>query len=155
MNQFKTKFQSSSIHRLYHSFTPASRAAILFALPFTLIDAIHYYTAGTALVFSFPLLALIYMICGAVAVKIATSEGVETDRITQVGRSAGWRLWLVSTITNTLIATLLGFVSLGGTLASGVVYLCLFAPFHAVGSVLASSLGGWLYQQYVRRTQLS
>lgn len=155
MNQFKARFQSSAIHRLYRSFSPASRAAILFALPFILVDAIHYYTAGAAIVFSFPLLVLIYLFCGAVAVRIALSEEMEKDRLPKIGRSAGLRLWLISTITNTVVAALLGFASLGGTLASGAFYLCLFAPFHALGSVLAGGLGGWLYQQYVQRTLLS
>ncbi len=155
MNQVMNKFQGSPLSGLYNSFTPASRSAILFAIPFTVVDAIHYYTAGTALIFSLPLVVLIYLLCGALAVKIAHQEGQEMKVLSSIGRSAAVRLWLTSTVINTLISVLLGFTSLGLTLLSGAFYLCLFAPLHALGSALVGWLGGWLYQQYVLRTNIS
>ena len=152
MDQDIRKFKESPHFYLYRSFTPASQAAILFAIPFTLVDAIHYYTAGTALVFSLPLLVLIYLLCGALAAKIAYQDALDVNKLPPIGRSAALRLWLTSTVLNTLIAVIFGIVSLGVTLLSGAVYLCLFAPFHALGSALVGWLGGWLYQQYVLRT---
>lgn len=155
MNQFLNKIQGSTLSGLYISFTPASKAAILFAIPFTIIDATHYLTAGTALIFSFPLLVLIYLLCGVLAAKIAHQEELEIKMLPGTGRSAGMRLWLTSTVINTSISVLLGFTSLGLTLLGGAFYLCLFAPLHALGSALVGWLGGWLYQQYKIRTNSS
>ena len=155
MNELMSKFKESTLYKLYRSFTPASRAAILFGIPFILLDAIHYYTAGTALIFSFPLLALIYLLCGAVAAKFAYQEDQYLGKESITGRSAGFRLWLTSTVVNTFLAVILGFTTLGITLLGSGVYLCLFAPLNALASALIGWLGGWLYQQYVQRTHLT
>ena len=150
MNQATNKFQESSLFRFYRSFSPASRAVILFAIPFSVIDAIHYYTAGTALIFSFPLLIIVYLLCGAKAASITFQESPDTGNLASVGRSAGLRLWLTSTILNTIIAVIMVGVSLGMSIVGGAIYLC-FAPLHMIGSSLVGWLGGWLYQQYLRR----
>ena len=155
MNQVMTKLQSSTIYNLYHSFTPASRAAMLFAIPFTLVDAIHYYTAGSALIFSLPLLGLIYVLCGGLAARFAHQDELDPGKLPAIGRSAGLRLWLTSTVINTLLALILGFASLGVSLLGGAVYLCLFAPLHALVSAMTGWLGGWVYQQYIKRTSVS
>jgi len=144
--------KESSLVDLYESFSPASRAVILFAIPFTVVDAVHYFTAGTVLAFSFPLLALIYLLCGGLAAKIAHQDAQDAHILPGVGRTAGLRLWLTSTSINILISVLVGFTTLGVTWMSGAVYLCLFAPFHAIGSALIGWCGGWLYQQFIKRT---
>jgi len=151
MNQVMDGIENSSMMRVYRSFSPAARAALLFAVPFTVFDALHYYTAGTALIFSAPLLIVVYMLCGAHAAKLARRAGASDHSWAAAGRSAGVRLWLISTTINTLVSLLLGFASLGRALASGAFYLCLFAPFHLVGSALAGWLGGWLYRQVALR----
>jgi hypothetical protein len=151
MNQVANKFQESSLSRLYRSFSPASRAVILFAIPFTMIDAIHYFTAGSALIFSFPLLFLTYLLCGMFAARIAIQDKPDVSNLPHIGRSAAFRLWLTSTVINTLLAMFFGVASLGLSLLSGVLYLCVFAPLHAVGSALVGWLGGWIYQQYFER----
>ena len=151
MNQVLAKFHNKDLSNLWHSFTPASRAAIILGIPFTVIDSIHYYTAGTALVFSLPLLALIYGLCGIFAARFARQEGQELGRLPSSGRSAGLRLWLTSTVINILLVISLGIPTLGVTLLSGAVYVCLFTPLHASGSALVGWLGGWLCQQYYIR----
>jgi len=151
MNTEMNKPQDSPFYRLFYSFTPASRAVIIFAIPFTLVDAIHYFTAGTALIFSFPILVLIYLYCGAQGAKLAFLDNQDLDTLPRVGRSAGLRLWLTSTVINTLLAVILGFASFGFTLLGGAAYLCIFAPLHALGSALLGWLGAWLYQQYHKR----
>jgi hypothetical protein len=145
----------SAIARLYHSFTPASRAVILFTLPFALLDAIHYYTAGTGLLVTLPLLLVAYLACGSLAARIAAREGQEMSAFPRIGASAGIKLWLASTLINTLVSLLLGFATLGGTLLSTAVYLCLFAPLHALGSVLIGWLGGGLYRRVYIRTRVA
>jgi hypothetical protein len=144
MNTEMNKSNGSSISRLFFSFTPASRAVILFAVPFTLVDALHYYTAGTALIFSLPIVIIIYLYCGAQAAKFAHLDGQDLEALPRIGRSAGLRLWLTSTVINTLLAIILGFASFGFSLLGGAAYLCLFAPLHAIGSALV----GWLGASY-------
>ena len=51
----------------WRSFSPAGQAVLCFAAPFTLLDALHYYSAGTALLLSFPLVLSAYLLCGALA----------------------------------------------------------------------------------------
>jgi len=151
MSETTLKNTKRGLHHFYSTFSPASKAVILFVIPFTIIDAVHYYTAGSMLIVSFPLLAIIYLAIGMVSAKIAYQEGENIQNLPKVGRSAGLRLWLISTILNTIISIALGFASLGGTMVSGIFYLCLFAPFHAIGSMLVGGLGGWLYKNFVSR----
>lgn len=152
MNQVMSIFQESRFSALFASFLPASRVALLLALPFTIVDAIHYFTAGTALAFSIPLLVVIYILCGSIAAQIAHREGKDLGSLPREGRSAALRLWLISTLINTLLSVILGFASLGATILSGTIYLCLLGPFHALGSAIAGWFGGWLYKGYTDRT---
>jgi len=142
-----------SVVRLYRRFSPAGRAVLWLSIPFTLLDAIHYYTAGAAIVVSTPVLVLIYLLCGALAAHFAYQDQTEIERLPKTGRSAGLRLWLTSTVINTLISLVLGVVTLGGTLLSGAAYLCLFGPLHALGSFVVGGWGAWLYQRFLRRQQ--
>jgi hypothetical protein len=151
MNQELTQKHNSSLHRLYKSFSPASRAVIILSIPFTLIDAIHYFTAGAALLISFPFLVVIYLICGGLAARFAYQESKDTTRLPRIGLSAGWKLCLTSTVINVLISIILGLASLGVSTLSGAFAFCLYVPFHALVSILVGWTGGWLYRQYVQR----
>ncbi len=151
MNEGIVEKRNNWFGRLYHSFSPASRAVIWFVLPFTLLDAVHYYTAGAAIVFSLPLLMLIYLLCGCIAARLACLEGAQQDSFPRTGQTATIRLWLVSTMINTFLAFVLGLTTLGITIISGMFYLCL-APIHLAGSALIGWLGGWLYQRLYQRT---
>lgn len=152
MNQVLTQFDDSSFNHSIQKFSPSTRAALLFAIPFTVVDAIHYYTAGTAIILSFPILILFYLLCGALAAKFSFQDQQEGSNLTRAGSSAGVRLWLISTVANSLVAVILGFASIGITLLSGTAYLCLCAPLHAIGSAVVGGLGGWIYQQWHQRT---
>jgi low temperature requirement protein LtrA len=128
----------------FNSFSPSSRAALIFVIPFTVVDAIHYYTAGTALVFSLPLVILIYLFCGAVAGKFSFADGVEKTAMLKAGAIAGVKLWFMSTIINTIISLVIGASSLGLTLILGIPYLCLCSPIVAAGTAIAG-LGSYIY----------
>jgi hypothetical protein len=152
MNQQESNFHDTYISRLYRSFTPASRAAILFIIPFTVLESAHYLTAGSALIFSFPLVFLIYLLCGMLAAKIARQEGQDDSKLPSNGHSAALRLWLSSTVINLLISLLLGFTTLGISFIGGLIYLCLLGPLHALGSAITGWLGAWVYQQLANRS---
>ena len=153
MRELTNRFRETAVFRLYRSFSPASRAAILLTIPFTLVDAIHYYTAGTALVVSFPLVILVYLVCGITAGRMATRDDPTADKLFRVGGMAAFRLWLTSTVINVLISVLLGFVTVGATVVATTAYLCLSAPLHAMASWVIGGTGGWLHQEIRERTR--
>lgn len=145
MSERIAQLRGSRAATFFNSFSPSSRAALIFAIPFTILDAIHYYTAGTALVFSLPLVILIYLSCGAVAGKLAFTDDSEKSELIKVGAAAGVKLWFMSTVFNVVISLVLGISSFGVTLILGIPYLCLCAPIAAAGGTFIAGLGSYLY----------
>lgn len=129
---------------------PSIRAAALLAIPFIVADFFNYYSAGTALVISFPLLALMYAACGALACKFAADQGRDSSEFAFLGATAGLALWAVSLVVNTVISLILGTLSLGTTLLLGLPYLCLCAPVQLIGGGLLGALGGFIYGRFFR-----
>lgn len=131
---------NSKLRRFFNSFSPSSRAALILSVPFTLIDAIHYYTAGTAIAISLPLLLVIYLACGFLAARFSIAEGQSETQARKSGFSAGIKLWATSTIINTLVSVFAGTLSLGLTLVLGIPYLLLCGPV----LLALGGLAGWL-----------
>ena len=123
---------------------PAVQAALVFALPFIVADFFNYYSAGTALIISFPILVLFYTGCGALTCHFAAAAG-QTHSNAYLGATGGLLLWLASTVVNTVIGLVVGTVSLGATLLLGLPYLCLCAPVQLIGGGLFGAFGGLLY----------
>ena len=128
---------------------PYVSAALIFAIPFMVVDFFNYYSAGTALVLSTPLLAIFYTACGAVAGKFAGDRDLSPNFLL-TGAFAGIILWLVSTVVNTIISLIVGAASLGTTLLLGIPYLCLCAPLQLVGGGLMGGLGGFIYSLFYK-----
>jgi len=135
----------------YNSFSPSSKAALIFAIPFTLVDAVHFYTAGSAMVFSLPVVVLFYLLCGALASRIALQDGDDRSELIKTGAASGVKLWGISTFINTAISIIVGVSSLGLTLALGIPYLCFCAPILAMGGSFLSGAGAYLYGVFDRR----
>lgn len=127
-------------------------ASLILALPFMAVDFFNYYSAGTALVISFPVLCLLYAGCGALAGFFTARKGGDPSTFALTGAFSGLALWLASTVVNTIIALILGTASLGTTLLLGVPYLCLCAPFQLFGGGLLGALGGFLFGLFWRRS---
>jgi hypothetical protein len=134
---FKEKGFGLSIH-------PSILAALIFALPFIAVDFFNYYSAGTALALSLPVLALMYAGCGALATFFAIKQGRLSMGFPLIGALAGLMLWFVSTLVNTILSLILGTASVGLTLLLGIPYLCICAPIQLIGSGLMGALGGFL-----------
>jgi len=126
---------------------PVIRAAAICAIPFIIADFFNYYSAGTALVLSLPILALIYAGCGALASKFEMEEGGSVSGVLYTGAKAGLTLWLTSTIVNIFISLIIGAASFGTTLLLGVPYLCLCAPLQLLGGGIMGALGGLIYEK--------
>lgn len=133
---------------IFSSLPPGTLAALILAVPFMVVDFFNYYTAGTVLVFSGPILALIYTGCGALAAYLAGQRGRRSSEFAFIGATAGLSLWLASTIVNTVVSLVIGVASLGVSLLLGIPYLCLCAPFQLLMGGLLGMLGGFLYKKF-------
>lgn len=129
----------------FNRFSASTKAALIFAVPFTIVDAVHYYTAGTALVVSLPLVILMYLSCGALAGKFAAAGSAAGSEMSRIGAAAGAKLWLFSTVVNSVIGVVIGATSFGVTLFLGIPYLCLCAPVLAAGGMILGTMGARLY----------
>lgn len=128
---------------------PQLRAALLISVPFIAADFFNYYSAGTALAISLPILALMFLAGGALAAKFAADDG-RADLI-YVGALSAFLLWLISLLVNGIIALFAGLASFGASLLLGVPYICLCGPFQLVGGGLVGALGAWLYRYFAGR----
>lgn len=143
MSDYFDNDSSAGIGGFLAARSPALRAAMIVAVPFMVADFFNYYSAGSALILTFPLLFIMYAGCGALAARFAAQDG--RSDFFYVGASAGLFLWFVSTLVNTIIALVIGAASLGVTLLAGVPYLCLCAPIQLVGGGLTGAIGGFIY----------
>ncbi len=151
MNEIKRSLNPSGLVKLWHSFGPSAQAALALALPYTIVDAVHYYTAGAAMAFSLPVLIILYLLCGGLAARLAQRKGRQANTLPRIGLGAGIRLWLISTVINSLAAVIIGGASFGLTLALGVPYLLLCAPVFLVGGGLCGWSGAYLYRAVASR----
>ena len=145
MDDYYDNTNSSKPVSWFLGLSPFIRAALIFALPFIVADFFNYYSAGTTLVFSMPILALLYAGCGALAGKFTANQGTSSSGYIGVGALAGLALWLISTVTNTIIGLIIGTLSFGTTLLLGLPYLCLCAPVQLIGGGLIGGFGGFIY----------
>jgi hypothetical protein len=139
------------LEKIFHYFRAiplVPRAVLAFVFPFIFVDFWNYYSAGTALLLSAPILALLYAGCGALAAKFASDQS--DTRFAYTGAAAGALLWLASTLVNTAIGLVIGTASLGATLLLGVPYLCFCAPGNLILGALAGALGGAIFSWFHR-----
>ena len=120
------------------------KAALIFTLPFIIVDFFNYYSAGTALAISCPILFLLYAGCGALATRFSSSQGARATNSPVVGAAAGALLWLISTIVNTIISLILGTASLGSTLILGIPYIICCAPLSLFMGAFAGGAGAMM-----------
>lgn len=144
--------QRSRAATFFNNLSPSSKAALVFALPYIIVDAIHYYTAGTALFISFPIVLAIFLLSGVLAGKFAHDDRKDRSEFIRVGAVAGLKLWFLSTLVNTLISLIVGAASLGMTIFLGIPYLCLCAPFFLITSGVLGGLGSFLFTIFAPRT---
>ena len=133
----------SRSHSFWFNLPPAVRAASVFAIPFIVVDAFNYFSAGVAQALSWPVLALLYAGCGGLAAKFAAERGRRDYAYN--GAIAGFALWIASLLVNGIIALIAGVASLGATLLLGIPYVCLCGPIQLIVGGLLGALGGAIY----------
>ena len=132
-------------------FPPQLRAALLISVPFIAADFFNYYSAGTALILSLPVLALLFLGGGALADKFAADDG--RSALVFDGATSALILWAISLLVNGIIALIPGLLSFGATFLAGIPYVCLCGPFQLIGGALVGALGAWLYKVVAGRGQ--
>ena len=140
---FDSDFESTG--RGLSNWPPPLKAALIFTIPFVIVDFFNYYSAGTALAISCPILFLLYAGCGILTAKFSTDDEFSSPNYFLVGGTAGAILWLFSTIINTLIGVALGTLSLGTTLLLGLPYLCLCTPAFLLMGAITGGVGAVIY----------
>ncbi len=135
----------------WSSWHPSLRAALIFTVPFIIVDFFNYYSAGTALAISCPIQFLIYGACGALAGKLGSDDSDSPVNPMISGAMAGAGLWTISTVVNTLVSLVLGTLSVGVTLLLGVPYICICAPVLLVFGSLTGLLGAIIYTSVFRK----
>ena len=135
----------------WNRFPPQLRAALLISVPFIAADFFNYYSAGTALILSLPVLALLFLGGGALAAKFAADDG--RSDLVFVGATSALILWAISLLVNGIIALIPGLLSFGATFLVGLPYICICGPFQLIGGALVGALGAWLYKVIAGRGQ--
>lgn len=130
--------------RSFSSWPPPIRAAALVSIGLLILNVITFVSAGTAAPLSLPLLALVYLGCGALAARFS-DEDDSPDNPTVVGATAGLALWVISFLANALLTLLLGAPSFGLSFLVGIPILCLCGPVELLAGAIMGSLGGFLY----------
>lgn len=137
------------------SWNPSVRAALIFAIPFGLVDFFNYYSAGVAVTISCPIMSLMYAGCGAVAFRLSAGGDMGGANPMTTGALAGVCLWLISTVINSVISLILGTATIGMTLLLGVPYILCCAPgFLFLGGFL-SALGSMGYSSFFHKQSSS
>ncbi|HOU00027.1 MAG TPA: hypothetical protein PLE00_05070 [Anaerolineaceae bacterium] len=127
---------------------PAVRAAVIWGLGLTVVNVINAVSGGTAIALTFPIMALIYIGCGALACWFADSEGAFHSPA-HTGATAGLALWGLSLVANlVIVGVVMGLLTMGTTMILGVPYLCFCAPIELVGGGLGGALGSVLYHKF-------
>ncbi len=130
--------------RAFSTWPAPIRATVLVSIGLLILNVITFLSAGTAAPLSLPLLALVYLGCGALAARFS-DEDESAANPTVVGALAGLALWIVSFLVNTLLTLLLGAPSFGLSFLVGIPILCLCGPVELLAGAFMGSLGGFLY----------
>ena len=151
MKTYFEKMKQSKLLRLYDSLAPQTKAVVNLGFPFLVIDGIHYYTAGSTIAFSLPILLLIFLYCGMTAARFAYLANEDLDRLPSIGFRAGMQLWFLSTILNAALAIVIGAASLGMTTLLGIPYLLFCGPVLFLLSGFLGWVGAYLSKLYYQR----
>jgi hypothetical protein len=123
---------------------PSLRAAMLMWTFVGIIAIINTFTAGTSLIFFFPVQLLLYAITGALAARFALNEGYPRDRVPTVGAQAGFFAWILPALVY-LLLSLFG-ISIGvGLLGIAAWIVC--GPIDLAVQVVMGAIGASLYNR--------
>jgi hypothetical protein len=134
---------------------PQLRAALIFSIPFIVADFFNYYSGGTALLLTTPILLVLFTGCGALGAKFASDRGRASHDLLFVGAMSGFLLWLLSLVVNGIIALGAGIFTFGVTLLLGIPYFCFCGPLNLLGGGIAGAIGAWLYRFFGGRRNSS
>lgn len=125
---------------------PATQAALIFTVPFLIVDTINYFTGGTAIVLSGPILGLLYFGCGFYAAKLAHQKGQSYTPL--LGISTALILTILSFVVYGLFTLFSGIFTIGFSLIFGLPFLICLGPIKLVLGLIAGALGTLTYSLF-------
>lgn len=126
---------------------PSLRAAMIMWTFVGMVAFINTFTAGTALLLTFPLQLILYMITGALAANFALNDGYEQSGLPTVGAQAGFFNWILPAVIY-LVLSLVG-ISVGIGLF-GIAAWILCGPIDLGVHVVMGAFGAWFYKNFAR-----
>ncbi|MBC8492790.1 MAG: hypothetical protein H8D43_03310 [Chloroflexi bacterium] len=126
---------------------PGIRSAVLLWLFLIGIAVLNSFTAGTSVVFCYPVQLFLYVANGSLAGYFALGSGYHTSDLPRVGAIGGFVAWILPTLFYLVFGFILGVVTLGiGFLGIAVWALC--GPIDLAIQATCGALGAWLYGRF-------
>lgn len=126
---------------------PGIRSALIVWGIILLISLINAFTAGTSVIFCYPVQLLVYVGNGALGAHFALGSGYDTPSLPQVGAVAGAVAWVLPAAFYFIGSLILGIFTLGiGFFGMAVWLLC--GPVDLAIHVMFAMFGAWLYGRY-------
>lgn len=126
---------------------PGVRSALIVSGVVLLISFINAFTAGTSVIFCYPVQLLIYVGNGALGAYFALNSGYDVYRLPRVGAVAGAVAWILPAAFYLIGSLVLGLFTLGvGFLGVAVWLLC--GPVDLAIHVMCAMFGAWLYGRF-------
>lgn len=131
----------------FGSIPPGVRAGLITGVFLVGAGLISSFTGGTAAVFCFPVLLLIYAGNGALAGYFAGHSGADAADFSKTGAIAGLVAWGFSALYYLVIAPIVGLATIGlGFLDVARWVLC--GPIDLAVQVALGALGSWAYGRF-------
>lgn len=131
----------------FGSIPPGVRAGLITGVFLVGAGLISSFTGGTAAVFCFPVLLLIYAGNGVLAGYFAGRSGTDAADFPKTGAVAGLVAWGLSALYYLIIAPIIGLATVGlGFLDIARWVLC--GPIDLAVQVALAALGAWAYGRF-------
>lgn len=126
---------------------PSLRSAIIVWIFLLAIALVNSLTAGSSIVFCYPVQLLLYVANGALAARFALDSGYAVADLPRVGAFAALLGWLAPALFYFVVGILLGIVTLGAALV-GVVLCVACGPIDLAFHAACGALGAYLYGRF-------
>lgn len=126
---------------------PGVRSGLIFTVFYVIVALINAFSAGTSIVFCYPVQLVLYVVNGALAGYFASSSEEHSGELAQVGAIAGLSAWVLPAIAYFILGLFFGFATFGIGLIS--LLGCLICgPVDLAIQALLGALGAWAYGHF-------
>lgn len=127
------------LKRTWSSLHPAVRSAMLMWAFLLVIALLNSFTAGTSLLFSYPIQLMLYVGNGYLAGRFALNDGRHSSELVRIGAVAGFIAWILPPVYYIVLGLMPS--GLGNLMGLGALFLCgsIDLAIHAT----CSAFGAW------------